>query len=418
MLLLIDAQTAGIAGDMLLSALVDLGADKKKVIDSLHRCKDVVDWFNLREVSFEYVKRCGFKASMLNVKYGNGSSKERKGIEIYDAISRCADHLGLSAKAKDFAISSVNEIIMAEARVHGEDYSNVHFHEISSIDTLVDILGTAVALDNLNIFKDDVKIYSSKVAIGGGYVEFSHGRVSNPAPAVLEIFKGKRFTLIGGSVEEELTTPTGAAMLVSLAECSIDFYPAFECLSLGYGAGSKSLDHLNLPNILRVILAKEHGMFVKDSIIMLETSIDDVDGEVVGDLIDTLLARNARDVNVISAIGKKGRPVYIVRALCTSEDIGSILDTLVKESGTLGVRVYESSRYIVPRSIIHVPMSIMGKDYTVRVKVAMGADGKIIHYKAEYDDVSNIARELNISYRLAASIINSIVHNKLIKGNE
>ncbi len=415
MLLLIDAQTAGIAGDMLLSALVDLGADKQKVIDSLHKCKDVIDWFNIREISFEYVSRCGFKAVMLNVEHSSESKRERKGIELYDTISRCADHLALSSKAKDFAINSINEIIRAEAKVHDEDYSHVHLHEISSIDTIIDVLGTAVALDTLSVFKDSVKVYSSKVAVGGGYITFSHGRISNPAPAILEIFKGKRFTLVGGPVEEELTTPTGAAMLVSLAEGSLDFYPPFECLSVGYGAGSKSLDHLNVPNILRVMLAKEHGMLIKDNIIMLETSVDDIDGEAIGSLVDTLFANNARDVNVINAIGKKGRPVYIVRVLCTREDIGNILDVIVKESGTLGVRVYESSRYIVPRSIIHVPVNVMGKDYTVRVKVARDANGKVIHYKVEYDDISRIAKELSISYRLAASIINSSVHNKLIK---
>ncbi len=412
MLLLIDAQTAGIAGDMLLSALVDLGADKQKIIDSLYKCKDVINWFSIKELSFDYVNRCGFKAVMLNVKYNN-SEMEHKGIELYDAILRCSEYIGLSNKAKNFAINSINEIIMAEAKIHNEDYSSVHFHEISSIDTLVDILGTAVALDTLNIFNS--KIYSSKVAVGGGYVTFSHGKVSNPAPAVLEIFKGKRFILVGGPVDEELTTPTGAAMLVSLAECSLDFYPAFECLNIGYGSGSKNLDYANIPNILKVILAKEHNMLIKDSIIMLESNIDDVDGEAIGNLVDVLFANNAKDVNIINAIGKKGRAAYIVRVLCNREDMDKIVSTMV-EYGTLGVRVYESNRYIVPRSIIHVPVNVMGKDYTVRVKVARDINGKVIHYKVEYDDVNRIAKELSISYRLAASIINSSVNNKLIKG--
>lgn len=412
MLLLIDAQTAGIAGDMLLSALVDLGADKQRIIDSLYRCKDIVDWFNIKELSFDYISRCGFKAIMLNVKYGYNEG-ERKGIELYDAIMRCSEHIGLSSKAKNFAINSINEIIMAEAKIHNEDYSSVHFHEISSIDTLVDILGTAVALDTLNIFNS--KVYSSKVAVGGGYVTFSHGKVSNPAPAVLEIFKGKRFILVGGPVEEELTTPTGAAMLVSIAECSLDFYPAFECLNIGYGSGSKSLDYANVPNILKVILAKEYDMLINDSIMMLESNIDDVDGEAIGNLVDVLFANSAKDVNIINAIGKKGRPAYIVRVLCDREDMDKLIGIMV-EYGTLGVRVYESNRYIVPRSIIHVPVNVMGKDYTVRVKVAKDINGKVIYYKVEYDDVSRIARELSISYRLAASIINSSVNNKLIKG--
>ncbi len=411
-MLLIDAQTAGVAGDMLLSALVDLGADRKKVIGALYSCSSVVEWFKVDSIEFRDVSRSGFRAVALDAKYSE--SHERKGVEVYDAIARCSDHLGLDNKAREFALNSIDELIKAEARIHNEDYVTVHFHEISSIDTILDIIGTAVALSELDAFTHS--IYSSKVAVGGGYTEFSHGKISNPVPAVLEILKGKKFTLVGGPVEEELSTPTGVAMLVSLAECSLELYPAFECLRIGYGAGSKSLDHMGIPNILRVILARESSVFMEDSIMVLESNIDDADGEELAELTDRLYANNAKDVSIISAVGKKGRPAYILRVLCSREDMSSILDLIVKGSGTLGIRVHESYRYILPRSILHIPIRVMDNEYTVRVKVARDTKGNIIHYKVEHDDISRVSKELNISYRLTESIINKEVHDRVYAG--
>src|SRR6185503_2669146 len=135
--------------------------------------------------------------------------------EMYRSLGRCCDSLGLEQRARTFAMESLKTIIAAEATIHGEDFENVHLHEASSIDTLADLVGCAMALQNLKLF--DVKIFSTKVAVGGGVLKFSHGILPNPASAILEIFKGRQFVLAGGQAEEELTTPTGAAMLVNLA---------------------------------------------------------------------------------------------------------------------------------------------------------------------------------------------------------
>lgn len=415
MMLIIDCQTTGISGDMLLASLVDLGADGKRIIDALYSCQDVVEWLRIREISFSEVSRSGFRAMMLNISYSGDGEHERSGSEVHDAIVRCCDHLALDGRARAFALKSIDEIIRAEARIHREDRSHVHLHEISSADTIVDIVGTALALQDLRLL--DADVYATRVAVGGGYLTFSHGTVSNPASAILEIFKGRRFTLVGGPVEHELTTPTGAAMLVSLAEGSVDNYPAFECVNVGYGAGMH--EFTSVPNVLKVVLGRRrlgsmHGMLGTDSVLILETNIDDVEGEHIGNMVERLMESSARDVSVVSAIGKKGRPSYILRVICDSQSMGTILDIIFKESGTLGVRVQECMRYVLPREIISVPMSIEGREFNVRAKVVRDGGGRVVYIKAEHDDVAMIARALGMPYRLAHSIINKGITSRLI----
>ncbi|MEM4310087.1 MAG: nickel pincer cofactor biosynthesis protein LarC [Candidatus Nitrosocaldus sp.] len=399
----IDCQTAGISGDMLLSSLADLATQeaRRRMIDCLYSCQDAVSWLKIKDLAFKQVSRSGFRALQLSISYEQ--EEERRGVEVYDAVARCCKHLSLSERAKDFALKSMEEIVKAEATIHMEDISNVHLHEISSADTVVDIVGTALALQELNLFNDDVEIYATKVAVGGGYVSFSHGRVSNPASAILEIFKGKRFTLIGGPVEHELTTPTGAAMLVNLARCSLDFYPAFECVNVGYGAGMQ--EFTSIPNMLKVVLGKASKIYARDSIIMLETNLDDVEGELIAGVVDRLMSHGARDASIIQAIGKKGRPSYILRVLCDSDAMSNLLNIMFRESGTLGIRVQEYDRYILAgRDVLDVPVRIKGLEFRIRAKVVRDSNGRIIHVKAEYDDVASMASKLGISYRLAYAI--------------
>lgn len=407
MLAVFDCQIAGISGDMLLSSLIDLGANKNKVIDAIMSCQNFLEGSRIVNASFEEVRRSGFRATLLNIKYDD-KAHERKGIEVYDAIAGYCDSFDLENKTKAFALASIKTLIEAEARVHGEEYGNVHLHEASSIDTLVDIVGSAVAIQDLGLFSAD--IYSSKVAIGGGLLTFSHGTTTNPGSAILEIFRNRNFTLVGGPVDSELTTPTGASMLVNLAKGSMEFYPALQPIKVGYGAGSKNFE--NFPNVLKVILGKEVREMQMDTVYMLETNVDDASGEVMGNLIDNLMEKGAKDVNIIPVVAKKGRPAYIIRVICDYEQLNTVLNALVQESGTLGVRVQQTSRYIVPRVMLSVPVSIKGEDFVVRVKVVKEQE-KIVYAKPEYDDVKNIAAKLNIPYRTVSSLINQAVLEKL-----
>jgi len=407
MLAVFDCKIAGISGDMLLSSLIDLGANKNKAVDAIMSCQNFLEGSRIVNASFEEVRRSGFRATALNIKYDD-KAQERKGIEVYDAIARCCDSLDLENKTKSFALASIKTLIEAEARAHGEEYSKVHLHEASSIDTLVDIIGSAVAIQDLGLFSAD--IYSSPVAIGGGLLTFSHGTTTNPGSAILEIFKNRNFTLVGGPVDSELTTPTGASMLVNLAKGSLDFYPALQPVKVGYGAGSKNFD--NFPNVLKVVLGKEVQKMEMDTVYMLETNVDDASGEVIGSLVDNLMEKGAKDVSIISAVAKKGRPAYIIRVICDYEQMNTMLNALIQESGTLGVRVQQTSRYIVPRVVLSVPITIKGEEFVVRVKVVKEKD-RIVYAKPEYDDVKNVAAKLNIPYRTASSLINQAILEKL-----
>jgi hypothetical protein len=407
MLVVLDSQISGISGDMLLSSLVDIGADKKKVIDAIMSCQNFLEGSKIIDASFEEVVRSGFRATALKIKYEE-TVHERKGIEMYDAIARCCDSLDLENKAKGFALQSIKTLIEAEASVHGEQYINVHLHEASSIDTLVDIIGTAVAIQDLGLF--NAEIYSSKVAVGGGTLTFSHGTVTNPASAILEIFKNRNFMLIGGPVDSELTTPTGASMLVNLAKGSIGFFPAMQPIKVGYGAGSKEFP--NFPDVLKVVLGKEVQSMQMDTVYMLETNVDDASGEIIGSMIDSLMEKGAKDVSVIPTTTKKNRPGNLIRVICDYEVLNTVLDALIKESGTLGVRVQQTSRYVVPRITLSVPISIKGEEFLVRVKVVKEQD-KVIYAKPEYDDVKNVSVKLKIPFRIASSMIQQAIMEKL-----
>ncbi len=328
------------------------------------------------------------RALSLNLEYDD-NAKHRRGVELYDAIDRCANKLALENKARVFALNSIKAIIEAEAKAHGEDFNNVHLHEASSIDTMIDIIGCAVALQDLSIFNE--KIYATKVAVGGGVLTFSHGTISNPSNAILEILND-RFVITGGPIDRELTTPTGASMLASLAE-PIEYYPSIKIDKVGYGAGKNDFD--NLPNILKVVKAKESKSLIKESIVMIETNVDDVNGEMLGSIIDTLFAANAKDVSIIPSITKKNRLASIVRVITDNNSLMKIIEVLIKELGTLGIRVQSIDRYTLPRSIVSIPISINDEIFTVRVKIARYDD--IINMKAEYDDLKHIASKTALS---------------------
>ena len=400
-MLVIDSQTAGISGDMLLSSLVDLGADKSKVSDAIFATEEFLD-SRIKHLSFDECKRYGMRALLLNIDYEE-SAKARRGIELYDAIDRCSNKLALGNKARAFAMNSIKAIIDAEAKAHGEDFVDVHLHEASSIDTMVDIIGSAVALEDLSIFEE--KVYATKVAVGGGRLTFSHGTISNPSNAILEILK--KFTIVGGPIDKELTTPTGASMLASLAE-PIEYYPAMRVSKVGYGAGKNDFQYL--PNILKVVKAEESREFIKDSIILLETNVDDVNGEILGNVIDLLLDAGAKDASIIPTITKKNRLASIVRVIADNNSLMSIIEILIKELGTLGIRIQSIERFTLPRSIVSIPVSINDEIFTVRIKIARYDD--IVNIKAEYDDIKYIASKTNLSLALIKTIIDKEIASR------
>ena len=405
MVIVIDPQIAGISGDMLLSALVNLGANKSKIIDGIKTAEKFLDGSEIKKIDFESVKKHGIEATTLVLEV-NEKVHERKGTEIKKCIQDSIEKLTLSEKAKNFAISSIDVLMQAESKIHGYPLVSVHLHEASSIDTVVDIIGTAIALDDLKFFDDH--IVTSPVAVGSGTITFSHGTTSNPASGILEIFRNSNIIIFGGNVKEELTTPTGASLLVSLTnECS-EFYPPLKVKSIGYGAGKKDFEGFS--NVLKIVQGVETNILVKDSVKVLETNVDDVSGEILGNLIEKIMSKGAKDVTISYAITKKGRPTNLISVICDSNSFHDIMNLLISETGTLGVRVRTSERFTVPRSLESIPVTIDGQNFTVHYKT-VNKNSK--NFKLEFDDVKQISNLLNKSFRETGELIKSQVKKKL-----
>ena len=405
----IDSQIAGIAGDMLTASLVDAGAEKSKVIDAIFACQDYSKGSKISKLNFAKVVSHGFTATQMQMKYTD-SVRVRKGAEMYRSLARCCDSLGLDQRAKTFAMESLKTIIAAEANIHGDDFENVHLHEASSIDTLADLVGCATALQNLRLFGG--KIYSTKVAVGGGLLKFSHGIVPNPGSAILEIFKNRQFLLAGGQAEEELTTPTGAAMLVNLAQGSVNYYPSIAPERIGYGAGLKKFE--GFANVLRVLVGARDTVaeITRDTICVVETNIDDASGELVGTLVERL-EEVSKDVAVIHCTTKKGRPAYIIRILSENVQLNNVLEILFSESGTLGARVQEVERFVLPRAILTVPVNITGSTFNVHVKIVKNSAGMVTNSKPEFEDIKLIASKCQISVKRAMELVNAEVRKRV-----
>jgi len=406
MVFVIDAQDAGISGDMLLSSLVNIGANKSKIIDGIRSAESLCKDVKIKKIDFVEVKKNSLLATELLLEIDD-DVHERKGIEIKEIIIKSAEQLKISENAKTFAVKSIETLIQAESKIHGEPEDSVHFHEAASFDTVIDLLGTAIALDDLGCFDDDIVV--TPVAIGGGTVTFSHGTSSNPAYAILEIFRESGIITVGGNVKDELTTPTGASMLVNLVkECS-EFYPPMKIQSIGYGAGQKDFEGFS--NVLKIVRGVASTKLQLDTVKIIETNVDDVSGEVLGNMIEKIMAHGAKDVTISSAITKKGRPTNLVSVICDSDTMNSIMDLLVTETGTLGVRVRTSERYIVPRAVKTLSVNIQGQSFDVRYKIRDLNNGS--HFKIESDDIKEISGVLSISFKETEELLNQEIRKKL-----
>jgi len=406
MVLVIDSQVAGVSGDMLLCSLVDMGVNKSRIIDGIHSAESLCKDVKVKKLDFVEVKKNSLHATGLLLEIDD-DAQERKGTEIKEIIEKSVEKLQISEKAKTFAVNTIETRIRAESRIHNEPEESVHFHEAAGFDTVVDILGTAIALDDLGCFDDDIVV--TPVAIGGGTVTFSHGTSSNTAYAILEIFRESGIITVGGNVKDELTTPTGASILVNLAkECS-EFYPPMKIQSIGYGAGQKDFEGFS--NVLKVVRGIASTKLQLDTVKILETNVDDVSGEVLGNMIEKIMAHGAKDVTISSAITKKGRPTNLVSVICDSDTMNSIMDLLVTETGTLGVRVRTSERYIVSRSVKTLSVNIQGQSFDVRYKTRDLNNGA--HFKIESDDIKEISGVLSISFKETEELLNQEIRKKL-----
>ncbi|MFL2907395.1 MAG: nickel pincer cofactor biosynthesis protein LarC [Nitrosopumilus sp.] len=387
MVIVIDPQIAGISGDMLLCSLVDLGADKNQIVEGIKKIVKFLPDSKINKIDFQKIQKNGIESTELILEIDENIS-ERKGVEIKNAIINSVNELQLSDKARSFAESCINSLISSESKIHGISEDSVHFHEASSIDTLIDIVGVTIACEKLKFFEE--KIVCLPVSVGSGTVSFSHGTMSNPASAVLQIFKNSNLTIKGNNANEELTTPTGACILVNLTDNSVEHYPSMNISSIGYGAGQKDFELFS--NVLKIVQGNQ-GKMEMDSVKILETNVDDVSGEILGYLIEKIMKVGAKDISIYPGITKKGRPTNLISVMCDDEKIETITDILVLETGTLGVRISESNRLIVSRTNHSFSLTFEGKSFEINYKKSTYKEKT--HFKIEFEDLKNISETLD-----------------------
>lgn len=403
MVLIIDPQIAGISGDMLLSALVNLGANKEKILSGVLKSEKYFKDSKILTIKFEDKPKNGIMATHLILNLEE-NIHERKGIELLEGIKKICEENTLSSQAKEFAIKTIQNLIYAESKIHNQPFSSVHFHEAASLDTVIDILGVAIALDDLNLFQE--KIMALPICVGSGSVTFSHGTISNPAAAILEILKETDLYVIGNDANSELATPTGVSILVSLGALPIRSYPLIKIESIGYGAGQKEFNKFS--NVLKIVKGTEPN--TKSSLTMLQTNVDDVSGEVLGNLVEKLTALGANDVSIIQAIGKKNRPMNIISIMCDSSKSDLFSNILIKETGTLGVRICPIERLVVNREHAEFNFQIQGKNFLIRYKIASHNNHQWV--KLEFDDLKKVSEDLGIPIKEIDSIIKSRLREK------
>jgi pyridinium-3,5-bisthiocarboxylic acid mononucleotide nickel chelatase len=380
--------SAGAAGDMIMATLLDLGADPAAV-------RQAVESVGCRlEISRE--ERSHIMATRAKV------VSDRRYQSLEEAVSILQGSC-LGGRALENALSALNILAEAESRVHGVPKAEARFHEIGALDALADIAGSCAARQCLDV----ERVFSRPVSVGSGYVQSAHGLLPVPGPAALEIMRAHHIPWKGGPVNEELLTPTGAALLAALVDEFVPEFPLIRAERVGYGAGKR--DH-NLPNVLRGIIAemipaqmnatgKDHAPH-GERVVQLETNVDDVTGEVLGHLIELLMQAGALDVSILPALMKKGRSGNVVRALARHEEMENLARIIVRETGSLGVRVFPSlHRFVAEREIVPVELEISGQSYNASIKVSR-MDGAILNIKAEYEDCIKIAAETGLPLRI------------------
>jgi uncharacterized protein (TIGR00299 family) protein len=363
---------SGVAGDMVIGSLIDAGLDFEEL-------KTEIDKLGLSgyDIDFEKVTKNNIAAIKFNVTVNEKQPhRHLKHIEEIIINSKLDDDI------KEKAIAIFKRLAEAEATVHGESVEKVHFHEVGAVDAIIDICGAVIGFKKLGIDK----IYSSPISIGKGQIKTDHGLMPVPAPATLELLKG--FPVNQTEIESEISTPTGAAVLTTLAE--FQKHENIKPISIGYGAGTKELP--GLPNMLRVVLGETQMEYETDTINILETNLDRVTPENLGGLTNELLENGALDVLITPVTMKKSRPGHLLTVLCEKLLVDKLSGIIFSRGLTLGIRISTVSRLKLPRT----EKKIKTSGGEVSVKIANLDNREIVF--PEYDDMSAAMKKSNKSY--------------------
>jgi uncharacterized protein (TIGR00299 family) protein len=373
---------SGASGDMILGSLLALGVKESSIADALAAVE-------LELVVDEVAKRGVAAKKVAFVTRADTHATTEHTLRSYADIEEAIARSGLSEPIIKNALRVFDRIARAEAAVHGITKERLSFHELGALDTIGDLVGSAAAFLEL---QPDL-IISTPIAVGTGLVKTEHGLMPVPAPATMAILKESALLFQGGPPEAaaELLTPTGAAILAHYVQRSEPVFPQMRLTATGYGAGSMDLPQ---PNVLRASLG-ELVALSRDAIEVLETNVDDVTGEVLGNLIEVLMAEGAKDVAITPALMKKGRPGQIIKVITAPQDAARIAHRLMEETGSLGVRVMQvKHRFVADREEQRVTVRFGAVEREVRVKLGRDAQGKVLTVAAEFEDVKRLAQEL------------------------
>jgi len=359
---------------MLLGCLVDLGADPallEGMRETLRSLEEEID------LSVEKISKKGICSTRVAVK-DYAPPHGRTGRAMKDLMERTASLCGASERVLEDALHALDLLLAAEAQVHGATVEEVHLHEAASADTILDLLGFFLLLEDLGY----PSMGSTPLRVGGGHVRCAHGLLPVPVPAVAALLARGEIPFQGGPVEEEIATPTGVALLLSRGT----FYPQLPSMTplrVGYGAGTKDFD---VPNVLRGTLVRREpqGLWI------LETGIDDATGEEMGYALEKLRAL-APEVHLSQAIGKKGRPFFLLRVLAEEEHREELTRQIFALTPTLGVRSWRVERIAMDRTIEKKTVFMDGKPYPLRVKISTASG--ISKEKPEFDDIAALLEE-------------------------
>jgi pyridinium-3,5-bisthiocarboxylic acid mononucleotide nickel chelatase len=398
---------AGVSGDMTIGAQLDLGVDFEALKQQLASLGLAGYQINSRRV-----ERNGISAAKFDVDVEQQEQPARSFADIRSIIQAS----GLSETTRLRSIAAFERLAIVEARVHGTTPDKVHFHEVGAVDSIVDIVGAMIGFELLGVDR----CFCSSLRVGSGLIDSEHGRLPVPAPATVELLQG--VPIYAGELEGEFVTPTGAAIVATLC-AEFGALPQMSITKVGYGAGSR--DPKGFPNVLRLMLGEideaedpgsPAGVATRphqdtdplevpglgtaaqtrvdatsdETIVVIETNIDDMNPQVYGFVMERAFALGALDAFMVSAQMKKDRPGVLVSVLCKPERAEAILEMLLAETTTLGVRYYEARRRVLERAIeeIETPYG------TVRIKVAR--DGaRTLHFQPEYDDCARLAVATN-----------------------
>lgn len=367
---------SGLSGDMMVGALLDAGADAA----ALDHAMAGLGLHGYR-ISTRRKDVSGIAATKFDVEVLEAQPERHLG-EILAMINRAA----LPPRATRKAIAIFEALADAEAKVHRTTRDHVHFHEVGAVDSIIDIVGTAWALDQLDI----TTLLVSALPMGAGFARSRHGIIPVPAPATAELLAG--FPLRLGDGPSEMVTPTGAAILKALARPAASI-TNFEIERIGYGAGTK--DFADRPNLLRLMIGRERANFATDDLVEISANIDDLNPQIYGHLSDRLFAAGARDVTLTPTIMKKGRPAVTLTVLAEAAARDHLAQLIFTETSTIGLRFHPVSRLKLERKSIEVETRFG----VIRVKVS-GDGASPITVAPEYDDCQRAALEHDAPLKL------------------